>query len=838
MVCFSNVLLLQVTSNAHEDPIVPLGITVLLLVIGKFLPPGALKLIYNPLRGVISLWGPLVGILLLGPCLASEGMVIPRIIFALQIAVVSLLTISRLRFPMIIKLETENSSVSRRLLIWRPVVLTLCMSTAMVLSVYLSPEPDEMIESMVLVLLVVSFSSLQFPAAVVRLMLAVWAIAELDCRNNGPHRRAYCGEFLEESDVPTNYEHNLVPSLKIFYGLVLVQGILYTVACILECFSFIPRRSLVCRAGFRDQWGVKSVNMYYTYAYEKCMEASVLAPKNMDLTAFAMDCLNSDSPNMQLYGVRMLHGFLKEQAFKIETISKLTASTKTVTTLFSMLGWTSKGDTDIRLFATKVTAELAGSLRVVAIPGTMQFISSLLDSDHQPKRQNPLLEIDSQEEEKEPLREASIDEQNSQILKCWQQMTICWSIPEESSFCLAGQDSCILRRWQKMTKFWSIPEEDPLTDHDLLPVLGISILESLADCDHDICVEISRATGLISKIIGFTSYRSEITNTTEVQQKVIGSSLKVLQRLSGTGGEIGMALRQSISEHPFLLNNLAEILDDNGSSKLWKLVIDILRNLAMDGNTRQEIGHIQLIISRLMNTFLSRDASPSANSDHLIRKLAGQALTMLAIESTDNCLAMLKEPGYVFIKELTIMIHDVRYRYVAASLLRNLCVHARPGLSNSDLRELSHALPQVLEGIMEAEGGELEILIGLSSQISSVIPNEFDQELEHGQIKEGFVKRLVDVLKANMKPTAHCPGMRRVIIEQAIYMMEYNSHYANCFKDCWMMEALTMVERTPTKAEKYRLFLGDCGLMEYSTLMSNLVTRAKQLMTVHSTWQP
>lgn len=142
---------------------------------------------------------------------------------------------------------------------------------------------------------------------------------------------------------------------------------------------------------------------------------------------------------------------------------------------------------------------------------------------------------------------------------------------------------------------------------------------------------------------------------------------------------------------------------------------------------------------------------------------------------------------------------------------------------------------QVLEGIMEAEGGELEILIGLSSQISSVIPNEFAQELEHGQIKKRFVKRLVDVLNANMKPTAHCPGMRRVIIEQAIYMMEYNSHYVNCFKDCWMMEALSMVERTPTKAEKYRLFLGDLGLMEYSTLMSDLVTRAKQLMAVHST---
>ena len=137
---------------------------------------------------------------------------------------------------------------------------------------------------------------------------------------------------------------------------------------------------------------------------------------------------------------------------------------------------------------------------------------------------------------------------------------------------------------------------------------------------------------------------------------------------------------------------------------------------------------------------------------------------------------------------------------------------------------------QVLERIMDAEGPELEILIGLSSQICKVLPKEFSQELEHRQIKRRFIERLVDLLNANMKPSAHCPGIRRVILEQSIYMMECNSRYANCFNEYRMMDALLMVEKTPSRAEKYMVFVGEAGFMECSTPLFALVDRAKELM--------
>jgi hypothetical protein len=140
---------------------------------------------------------------------------------------------------------------------------------------------------------------------------------------------------------------------------------------------------------------------------------------------------------------------------------------------------------------------------------------------------------------------------------------------------------------------------------------------------------------------------------------------------------------------------------------------------------------------------------------------------------------------------------------------------------------------QALEIILVAdEEAELEIFIGLSSQICKVIPRDFARELEDGHLKDRFVKRLVDALNANMEPSAHCPGIRRVILEQAINMMEHDSRYANYFIDRRMAEALSMVEETASEAENYSLFLGDVGLMEARMPLSSLVATAKQLLAI------
>ncbi|XBI99465.1 hypothetical protein VPH35_019540 [Triticum aestivum] len=650
VLCFSNVLVCILIWNKYatiQIPALPLAV----LAISPSLFPGAARLlICNLLCRAMSLWSPVVAVLLLGPSapysfdedfnihkLSFKNSIAKLTMYLVLFVVVLLATISRLQFPGIMKLV--DLTLGRRIIYWRRVILNLCMLAAVAMFVFTFEGVGWiviLIFKLCGLVVIVSFGNLQIPAAVLRIVLA---LVRLKAQSYYGHDEHVDKKILGDKT-------NLVPSLNIFYGMVLGQGILYIVACILDVFSCILLRCLARGARFRGPRAVEYVNLYYAYAFEKCMDGAVFARKKISLIAFAMDSLKSDSPKMQLYGLRMLHIFLKNEPIKTKAISKLATSTKTVTVLFNMLGWTSEGDANIRSFAAKVIAELAGSLRVVSVPGAMQLIASLLDTVHQQKIKDPLLDIGSLEAEQDTLiQQVAMDEQRTPMLKWLKQMAV---------YCLMLEAD---------TKCWYIPEEEPSTDQDLLPVLGMLILDTLASFDIENRVEINRSTGLISKIIDFTSNRTDMTNISETDQALLkGSSLKLLRRLASTRGKFGVTLRQEISEHPFLLSNLAAILEDSGSSQeLRELTTEILRNISMDANTRDEIGKIRVIISRLMHAFLNREAASSTYSDKL-RKVAGQALAVLAMDSANNCLVMLAEPGYVFIKELAFMIHGDMYR--------------------------------------------------------------------------------------------------------------------------------------------------------------------------------
>lgn len=71
--------------------------------------------------------------------------------------------------------------------------------------------------------------------------------------------------------------------------------------------------------------------------------------------------------------------------------------------------------------------------------------------------------------------------------------------------------------------------------------------------------------------------------------------------------------------------------------------------------------------------------------------------TLQLMWGTANCSAILEEPGYEVIKDLKTMLCEDEYRnyrFVAASLLQNLCAHCRVKLmSHPDASEhLSSAL--------------------------------------------------------------------------------------------------------------------------------------------------
>ncbi|GJM95979.1 hypothetical protein PR202_ga12779 [Eleusine coracana subsp. coracana] len=833
VVCLSNVLVNLIIMTRKKRKYSPTVmdefrramITMLILTaaIRQILSVGALKLLSETLRRFASLWSPLVAIILLVPPMTygNDNFSIGEwMVFLLLFLVVLLLTVSRLRYPRIIKLV--DSTLGRKLASWRRLILNLCMLASLVMVLFVQDDPvclGLMMGYELYALVVVSFGNLQIPAAIARVVLALLRLV--------PHN--YYGH-----DMNNPAKMNLGPSLYIFYGMVLGQGILYIVACLFEIFSFFPRRSIARRVGFRGQWGVECINLYYAYAFEKYMNGDVLAPKKMSLNRFAMDCLHSYSPKMQLHGVRIMHGLLQRELSKTRTFSKLTTSTETMVKLIKMLDWTSPENSTVRLYAAKVIAELSKSLRVTAIPGTVQIVSALLNYGNQHKRGNPLLDSDGEQGE---VYDSTLNITDN-IEKCLNAVSGSGNLletQEDSTGQLRSfRHKCwILRCWQRISESWEIPQEEPLTEQALLPVLAMTIIYNLAGYDQDNCLEISRASELIPKIIGFTSYcRSNTTYADAGSNVLVKSSLKLLNRLTSIDGEIGTTLRHNISRHPFLLGNLAEILRDSTSSpELRKLGAGILRNLAVDVNTRQEIGRIQVVINGLMQTFLMPDGlSTSTNADPLLRKVAGQALAMLAMDSIDNCLAMLREKRFAFIKELTAIIHLDRYRCVSASLLRSMCLHARHELQLSDLKELSYALREVLEKVLVANRAEIGFLVGLSSEICKTVPDDFARELGHGQIKQTFVKCLVDALNENMEVSDACPEISRSILEQTITMMEYDSGYASYFNHHHMSKALSMMEQMACCSANYNIFVGDARLTEAKEPLSSLVARAKQLM--------
>jgi hypothetical protein len=133
------------------------------------------------------------------------------------------------------------------------------------------------------------------------------------------------------------------------------------------------------------------------------MEKDVLAPKEISLSSFVMDSINSDSPRKKLQGIQMMHNLIQRELARTWLLSKFDASTETMSTIIGMLGWKRPEYRVIRLFAAKVIAEPANSLRAATVPGMMQNVSSLLDADRILEREHTLVDTDDEEEQKQVI---------------------------------------------------------------------------------------------------------------------------------------------------------------------------------------------------------------------------------------------------------------------------------------------------------------------------------------------------------------------------------------------------------------------------------------------------
>ena len=231
------------------------SMVILTVVISQLLSSQALKLVLAkaPLHRAASLCLPLVAVLLLAPSVRREryhnatkltmrNTMSRWTWFHLLFLAVLLLTVSRLRFQRITRLV--DRALGSKQVFWRRLMLNLCMVAALVMTA--TVHDHQYYRSFVIAyqasaVFVVSFGNLQIPAAAIRITLSLLRLVQHD--------------YGDEDDPNNPANANLAPSLNIFYVMVLGQGILYVIACTLEIFSFIPRRSLIRRGGFRISEG-------------------------------------------------------------------------------------------------------------------------------------------------------------------------------------------------------------------------------------------------------------------------------------------------------------------------------------------------------------------------------------------------------------------------------------------------------------------------------------------------------------------------------------------------------------------------------------------------------
>jgi hypothetical protein len=129
------------------------------------------------------------------------------------------------------------------------------------------------------------------------------------------------------------------------------------------------------------------------------------------------------------------------------------------------------------------------------------------------------------------------------------------------------------------------------------------------------------------------------------------------------------------------------------------------------------------------------------------------------------------------------------------------------------------------------EGKQLEAALGVASQIGHVIPEYFAQVLESctDAAATELVEKLVDTL-SNREPSLECPRIRRVLVEVVISIVDLSPGYIEIFREKGAKGALDMVKGTPSRLEKYMVFLDGEGVVAESLPMRDLVDKAKSLI--------
>lgn len=256
---------------------------------------------------------------------------------------------------------------------------------------------------------------------------------------------------------------NLKPALNIFYFLTLSQGLLYWVWYFLLDGQkvVVVLVSMQCKFG---KWGYESAWGFLRKVRDKC-EKDPSSTHGFSLVTYALDMLESESPDNFLSGARMIDTFFI-QGMPIAPLVR--SSRHKIQKLLGALGWRGPDDMEIRVLSARIIANLARDLHLCELPGSIKLISSLLESPNEnyDKEDTVSSSDNTQEDAKRRKRESLVIRVTEKLLKHYYQ------VDNEANMKLSYGD---------------------------LIIQGLLIIERLAHDEHN-CREICNTDGLLSKI--------------------------------------------------------------------------------------------------------------------------------------------------------------------------------------------------------------------------------------------------------------------------------------------------------------------------------------------------
>ncbi|CAM8989841.1 unnamed protein product [Rhodiola kirilowii] len=567
---------------------------------------------------------------------------------------------------------------------------------------------------------------------------------------------------------------NRKAALTIFYSLALAEALLFLLEKaywewnVIYC-KLLEKVNNECQLGSS---GLVSIRRFFYDAYSKCVNGSIFDGLKMDMVTFAMDLLASNSPDEQLIGARILRQFATNELFSDSTLQKIGTSIEVTERLVEMLNWKDPQEEEIRRSAAEILSRVASkkqnSLRVAGIPGAMESISSLLQT-------NRTLTVAADEISE---KRVMFDQENY--------------------------------------SFWTF-------NH-----LGLLILKKLSR-DHDNCGKIGNTRGLLPKIIDFTHAEERLLKdptVTPSQIMTLKRSLQLVKMLASTTGTAGKHLRKEISEIVFTISNIRDILRFGERHPiLQKLGIEILTSLALDEEATEKIGCTGGVLKELFILLFKHDAQQNQNH---VRIAAGEALAMLVLDSKANCQRILK---LGVLDNLVKALQVPLLRISAARILRNLCSYAGKESYNS-LCGITEAAPTVLKGILSEENKLQEVMVGFAVHIFKFMNVEESNEVfeRAGIIEADLAYTLVCILKKHQYPPVRFPRIRRFAIDLSIWMMREKEENVRLFRDLGLKDELHSVLETTAEIENFNIFSGTVGLSRHSTTIHSLVESALKLL--------